>query len=313
MANAVKSAVTAAPAKAIDGKTPAGDETADQTRAIDRFLLNLTVVPIRNSRLVDIRYDSPEPATAARIVNAIAKNYIDQSLEFKFMSSREANDWLGQRLAEQRKQVEEAEVKLQRYREQNDAISLKDRENIVVQKLSDLNTAVTQAKTDRFQKEALYNQLQSLRDQLRGARYLSGHSGEFVHPAAKSRAGAVAVAVRAAWREAGSQSPRHGEVAPGDSSYAVQAGRRDREVVQSVKNEYLAVLAKENSLIGALNSQKGDALAMNRKAIDYNVLDREVQSSRQLYENLLQRAKETESALSSGLATFESSIARSSR
>jgi capsular exopolysaccharide synthesis family protein len=60
-----------------------------------------------------------------------------------------------------------------------------------------------------------------------------------------------------------------------------------------VKNEYLAALAKENALTAALNAQKGDAMAMNRKEIDYSVLDRDVQSSRQLYDNLLQRAKET--------------------
>src|SRR6185295_12038817 len=77
--------------------------------------------------------------------------------------SKEASDWLGERHGEQRKQLEGSEAKLQRYREQNDAISLKDRENIVVQKLSDLNGAVTQAKTERFQKEALYRQLESLR------------------------------------------------------------------------------------------------------------------------------------------------------
>ena len=45
------------------------------------------------------------------------------------------------------------------------------------------------------------------------------------------------------------------------------------KVVQSVRNEYQAALAQENSLAGALNQQKGEALAMNRKAIDYGVLD----------------------------------------
>ena len=65
------------------------------------------------------------------------------------------------------------------------------------------------------------------------------------------------------------------------------------KVVQSIHNEYLASLAKENSLIGALNQQKAVAQAMNRKAIDYGVLERDVQSSKQIYESLLQRAKET--------------------
>ena len=139
------------------------DETAAQSRAIDLFLDRLTVAPIRNSRLVDIKYRSPDATLATSIVNALAKNYIEQNLEYKFTSSKEASDWLGERLTEQRKQVEAAELKLQQYREQNDAISLEDRENIVVQKLADLNGAVTQAKAERFQKQALYNQLQSLR------------------------------------------------------------------------------------------------------------------------------------------------------
>jgi capsular exopolysaccharide synthesis family protein len=65
------------------------------------------------------------------------------------------------------------------------------------------------------------------------------------------------------------------------------------KVVQSVKNEYLASVAKENSLTAALNAQKNEALAMNRKGIDYSVLERDVQSSRQVYDSLLQRAKET--------------------
>ena len=60
-----------------------------------------------------------------------------------------------------------------------------------------------------------------------------------------------------------------------------------------MRSEYQAALAQENSLTAALDQQKGEALAMNRKAIDYGVLERDVQSSKQIYDSLLQRAKET--------------------
>ena len=99
---------------------------------------------------------------STRIVNAVAKNYIDQNLEYKFSASKDANDWLDGQLAEQRKEVEAAEARLQAYREKNDAISLEDRQNIVVQKLTDLNAAVTRAKTERIQKEAMYKQLRAI-------------------------------------------------------------------------------------------------------------------------------------------------------
>ena len=77
---------------------------------------------------------------------------------------KEASDWLGEQLAVERKKLEASEQALQRYREKGDAVALEDRQNIVVQRLADLNAAYTQARTDRFEKEALYNQLKSLQN-----------------------------------------------------------------------------------------------------------------------------------------------------
>src|SRR5207244_1518886 len=93
-----------------------------------------------------------------------AKGFIEQNLEFKFSTSQEATDWLNARLAEQRKQVEDTEAALQRYREQNQAIPPEDTTNIVVKKLEQLNQAVTAAKTKRLEQEALYQQLLSVQN-----------------------------------------------------------------------------------------------------------------------------------------------------
>ncbi|MGE5243071.1 MAG: GumC family protein [Betaproteobacteria bacterium] len=280
------------------GGKPAADqhdagETAEQSRVIDHFLANLTVSPIRSSRLVDVKYRLPDPDLAMRIATAIAKSYINQNLEYKFLASKDATDWLSDRLAEQRRQVEAAEAALQRYREQNDAISLEDRENIVVQKLSDLNAAVTQAKTERFQKQALYNQLQSL----------GGRNGAIdTFPAILSNT--YVQQQKAELAQLQSQlsqlsekfGDKHPEIIKVRTAIQLAQAKLDAEVakvVQSVRNEYLAAVAKEDSLSKALEQQKTEAMSMNRKAIDYSVLERDVQSSKQIYESLLQRAKET--------------------
>ena len=63
--------------------------------------------------------------------------------------------------------------------------------------------------------------------------------------------------------------------------------------MESVRAEYMAALAQEQSLTGALNAQKSEALGLNRKGIEYTVLQREAESNRQVYESLLQRTKET--------------------
>jgi succinoglycan biosynthesis transport protein ExoP len=65
------------------------------------------------------------------------------------------------------------------------------------------------------------------------------------------------------------------------------------KVVQSIRNDYQAAKAQEDSLAAALESQKQEALALNRKEIGYAALQREAESNRQIYNNLLQRAKET--------------------
>jgi polysaccharide biosynthesis transport protein len=273
-------------------KDPAG-ETLEQSHAIDRFLSNLTVSPIRNSRLVDLKYRLPDPELATRVVNALAKNYIEQNLEYKFVASKEASDWLNERLGEHRKQVEQSEVALQKYREQNDAIPLQHRENIVMQKLADLSAAVTQAKAERLQKQALYNQLSSLQ---------SSKAALDTFPAILSNTyiqqqKAELAQLQSHYTQLSEKlGERHPEMLKAHSAIQLAQAKLDGEVakvVQSIRNEYLASLAKEQSLIGALSQQKAEAQAMNRKAIDDGVLERDVQSSKQIYESLLQRAKET--------------------
>ena len=113
---------------------------------VDLMLGSLSVNPVRNTRLVEIRFTSTDPLFAADMANALAKAYIQQSMEFSFTASKDAADWLSARLAEQRKTVEESEAALQAYKEKNGAVAVEDRQNIVVQRLTDLNAALTQAR-----------------------------------------------------------------------------------------------------------------------------------------------------------------------
>ena len=270
---------------------PDSRETAAQTRAINRLLGGLTVAPIRNSRIVDLKFQSADRDTAMRIVNAHARSYIEQNLEFKFMSSKEATDWLAERLGEQRKQVEEAETALQRYREQNDAIAADAGDNIVIQKLADISREVTRAKTARLEKEAIYNQLRSME-----------HSSLDSFPAilANEVIQGLQADLAKLQRQRADLSQKYLDTHPEMETLSSAINAMEQrvrgeiaKVVQGVRNDYMAASAAEQSMSGALNEQKREALAMNRKAIDYGVLAREVESSRQVYQALLQRSQET--------------------
>ena len=278
---------------AAPAEVPGSDETRQQSRAIDRFLKDLTVSPIRNSRLVDVKFESPSAALSAQVANGLAKAYIEQNLEFKFLSSKEASDWLGARLGEQRKQVEASEQALQRYREQTDAVSLEDKQNIVVQKLADLNGAVTRAKTERIQKEAAYNQLRGLQTD-RNA--LDTFPAILANTFIQQQKGEIAELQRQQAQLSEKLGPRHPDMLKVSNAIQLAESKLQGEiakVVQSVRNEYQATVIQERTLTAALDQQKRDALALNRKGIDYGALQRDASTNRQVFESLLQRAKET--------------------
>ena len=114
---------------------------------------------MRNSSLVNLAFRSPDPEYAARAVNELANQYRMRNLESRFADSKEANDFLSQQLEEQRRKVEDSEAAALRYKEEHNATSVDDRQNIVVQRLTELNAQVTKAKIERLDKEAIYNQL----------------------------------------------------------------------------------------------------------------------------------------------------------
>jgi capsular exopolysaccharide synthesis family protein len=272
---------------------PAVDETAGQSRALDAFLVSLTVTPVRNSRLVEVEFASPKADLAATVANGVAHAYIEQSLEFKFTSSKEASDWLGQRLGEQRRQVEASESALQRYREQNDAVSLEERQNIVVQKLADLNTAVTKAKTERIQKESAYNQIRSLQ----GSRTaLDTIPAILANQFVQQQKTELAELQRQQAQLSEKLGARHPDMAKARLAIEAVEARIQGEIakaVQSLKNDYETSLAQEQSLMHALDQQKQDALGLNRKGIEYGALSRDAASNRQIFDTLMQRTKET--------------------
>ncbi len=273
--------------------TPEAAETALESKVIDSFVDHLTVSPIRNSRLVEVRFESNDPNQAALITNTLAKCYIEQTLDFKFLSSKEATDWLGEQLAEQRKRVEATEQALQKYREQGDAVALDERQNIVVQGLTEMSAAVTKARTERIGKEELYRRLSSLQtDRTALDTFPAILSNAFI----QQQKGQLADLQRQQAQLGEKYGPNHPEMTKLKTAIESTDAKLQGEigkVVESVRNEYLSARAQEQSLQGALDQKKTEALALGRKGIDYGVLKRENESNTLIYNTLLQRAKET--------------------
>ncbi len=287
---AVQSLKPAAPAAA---EAPGAEETLGQSRAIDTLLGGLAVAPVKESQLVDVTFRSSDPSLAASVANALANAYIEQNLDFKFMASKDTSDWLAGQLAEQRKQVEASELALQQYRERSDSVSLEDRQNIVVQKLADLNAVVTRGKTQRIEKEALYIQLRSMQGDPDA---LGTYPAIATNPVIQRLKSELAELQRQETALADQLGDLHPEMVKTRSAITSTEQKLHAElgrVVESVRNEFVAAQGLEQQLANALESQKREALALNRKEIEYGVLEREVTSRREIFQSLLERARET--------------------
>ena len=123
---------------------------------------SLTVTPVRNSRLVETSLLVDRSRAGGRHGQRAREGLHPAEHRDAFSASKVATDWLSERLADQRKKVEESEVALQKYKEQHDAVAVEDRQNIVVQRLADLNGAATKAKMGRIEKESEYNQIKAV-------------------------------------------------------------------------------------------------------------------------------------------------------
>ena len=272
---------------------PPPDEAAARMRAAGALLGRLQILPVRGSRLVNVRIRSSEPKLAAEVANAHARRYIEENLELRFAASKQASDWLAARLAEERERVERSEAALQAYREKHDAFSLAEGQDIVVQKLTELNTAVTRAKTNRIEQEARYRHLVAVRADRRD---LDAVPAILSNPLVQQ----LKVDLARLQREYAQLSETLGQRHPTltEKRRAIEAGEirlqaEISKVEQSLESEFRTAVAEESSLTRSLEEQKREALALNRSGIEYGVLKREADSVRLVYETLLQRAKET--------------------
>ena len=230
---------------------------------------------------------------AARIANAIGEAYIRQNVEFTSTTTKEASTFLTQQLAEQRAKLEASEQALQAYRERTDSVSLEERQNVVVQRLADLNAAVTRANTARIQKESAYNQVKAA---LENPAAIDTVPLILSNPFVQQQKTELAALQRQRAQLSEKLGPNHPDMVKVGVAIQNAEARIKAEVAQivsSMRSDYEAAMAEERSLTATLNRQKGEAQDLNRSGIEYGVLQRDNDANRQMFEALLKRTQET--------------------
>ena len=271
----------------------AGEEPQQRSRAIDAFLANLAVTPVRNSRLVDVKFRSSDPKLAAAVVNTLAEAYIQQNMSFKSKSTQEASDWLSEQLEAQRAQVMKSEAALQKYREQTDAMSTAEREAAVQQKVNELNGSLMRAQTERAQKELAARALMASAGNPKVLDLNPTVAASAPVQAARAELQALQREERSLLNTLGAKHPDLIKVRGGIEAAEQRLRAEQAKVVQAAQTEVEVARAQERMLVEAIEAQKASATTMRRKQSEYDALEREAASDRQIFDSLLQRAKET--------------------
>jgi capsular exopolysaccharide synthesis family protein len=275
-------ALTSAP----EGTLPAMEEI------VDAFLRRLKISPLRNSRLVNVSFESHRPKLAASVANAVSAAYIQQSLDMRFKTSSDAGRWLESQIEQQRSTVEALEAKLQQLQEQQGLVNIEERRALLDQRLKELGTALNERKTERLQKEALWRQMAGAAD-----------PEELPEVMRSSVLQALRIELASLERQQAQLLERYMEQHPEVLKVRKQIEetrhktRAEAEsVVRAAENDYRAAAAQEASISSALEGSKAETLALSEKAIGYDSQKRELDAAKQVLDSLLSRAKETDVA-----------------
>ncbi|MGA1865320.1 MAG: GumC family protein [bacterium] len=276
------------------GSNPEEEDAAKMSGLINAFLERLKVEPERNTRLVNVSFTGEDPEIITRIANTHARLFIEQNLLLKADVSTEAIEWLDQHLGQLKKTVEESETELHRYKEENNIVSLEEKQNIIVQRLSDLNTAVTQAKTERIRLETVYNQITKYAGKEAVIESLPSVINNKLIQELKAKYITLQAEHRKVSQKLGNKHPHIIEITSEMKIIRDKIQSEVKKIIDSIKTEYEIALAQETVLKEALEEQKKEAIELNEKAIRYGVLKREAESNEQVFNMVLNRLKETD-------------------
>jgi succinoglycan biosynthesis transport protein ExoP len=261
---------------------------------LGEFLGSLGVKRVPSSRLMDVSFESTDPQLAARIVNAHIATYIEQNFRSKFDATTQASTWLADQLGELKVKVQNSEDARIAYERQNQIWTLDDKQNITTQRLSDINRELTEAQSERMKKEALFRFAKD--GNLDAVPQIQTNA--FLIDLIKKRSD-LSASYNDAVAQYGPSFPKVQRLQAQMKEIDVNIEKEKQNVVNGLESDFREAHQRETLLGEALDQQKAEVNQMSEKLVEYNILNREAEANKVLYEGLLTKLKEA--GISAGL------------
>jgi polysaccharide biosynthesis transport protein len=260
----------------------------------DKLRKKVTVTLRRDTRLIDIVAEHTDPERARAIAAAVVHSYLHQTFEQQFKTLSEATSFLQEEAGKLKTKLENSERQLQAYKEQHNAVSLENNEDIITAKLKELNSKAIEAKNHRI---ALESDIETLRKIPANDIERMLQIGSVTQIAEVSeRLGLVTKAeadLAALQKRYLSLHPKY--IAAVTQIQSLKQSLKDalRDASKILETEYEAAKESEDKMNEALQDQEKEALGLSKLAIPYNTLQREVDSDKAMYDALQTRIRET--------------------
>ncbi|MFW0758984.1 GumC family protein [Pseudomonas sp. H11T01] len=273
---------------------PAPTEEDIFNEVTQNLMLRTNVKFVGKSQLIEIDVELPDPDLAAAASNALAQGFIDSQLDSSLKSSQTTTSWMNTRLIELRNDLRHAEKKLQAYREEQGLVDVDGVATISANELEMTGNRMIDARRNRAEAESQFRQVQALSNG--NLSKLSSVPAVLSNPLVQQFQAERAKAQAKVEELSGRYGPKHpalvsalSELRTATTSLRLQV----QQVVAGIEREYQLAQANEASLRQSFNSNKAQIQNISRKEFQLREFQREVDSSRALYETFLTRLKET--------------------
>ena len=275
------------PAKPVKPSAPGSEASLHRPPALGAFLGRMTIKRVPTSRLLDVTFESTDPALAARVVNAHLNNFIEENFRSRYEAATQASTWLAGQLNEMKIKVENAEDARLAYERRNQIWTIDEKSDISSQKLADLNKQLTDAQADRINKEAVYQLAQAGNyDAISAVR-----ESPVIQDILKQES-TMSAQYTDALNQYGPKFPKVVRLQAQLKDLDQLVGREKTNIANQMEAEYHGSRQRELLLKNALDEQKAQTNQMAEKLVQYSILKREADTNKQLYDGMLQKLKE---------------------
>ena len=282
------SAVFDAPEDVVD---TAFEQERERLGILESFREALEIDGVPFTRSITISVTSTDPAKAALIANTLADLYIVDQLETKFDATRRASAWLNERIGELKHKVETAEAAVEAFKAEQ-AIGDGQGSDLTAQQIAELNSELINARARAAEAKARFDQVQR--------RVQTGGYGAAADVVSSQLIVTLRTELAELVRRAAELSTRYGEKHPkmidvraqiADARVAI--GREIRKTVEGLRNDVAVARAREAALEQSLTDLEDKSVALSRSSVALRQLEREAEADRLIYENFLNRFRET--------------------